>query len=281
MVSMALFITLLVGCHQPTETYHKAVERLQITSKLTTLENKTEKLSRSLNSYITTEEYYLNYQEKIEDLNYQQIIIDIQELKGLLNELQSDSQQLEFFDRIVVEADENLKLALSNYSILISNMESAFIITNDLDQIFYDIQSLNKQVFELSFSGKPTSNQYKDALSEFLVSNKEILEILDLEKAEKLIKTTAIDANQLETIITNANLCNEKLLSITTYNETDEVTHKLIIQIYEQIINMFIYVLENKETIEWMNKHISLVTYYEEQNEVIANYLILWKESLK
>ena len=278
---MTALLLFLVGCRQPAETYHKAIDKLQITSELTEVEMIAGQCSQAINNFITTDEVYSSYQEKMNHLNYQKISSDIHKMKELLAGLQKDINQLKPTEDNLIVANKGLIAALAGYQTLIKKMESAFIISCDLDQDYYEVQTLNKQILELSFSGEPASDDYKMALSEFLTKNKDILNFIDLAEVEGLFNTDSIDQKQLEELISDAKLCNEKFKLIHTYNKTDQETHELIIKMYDNIINMYVYVLDNKPTIEWMNGYASFSDYYKEQKEEIQSQLTIWQEVLE
>lgn len=274
---MAVILIVLVGCHQPTESYIKTIEKLQITSKLAILETQTNDFSQRLDNYIRA-----NSSDQMSgQLNNEQMFNDLNAIKKLFAEIQTDSEKLNPKDEDLMEADGNLKLALVNYEVLINRIELVLKATSDLDQFFYEIQDLNKHLFEEFFSGEPVSEPFKEALSEFVNSNIVTLELMDISYVEALLSDTSIKIEQLEIYISNANLCKDNLMLMTTYNKSDEVILDLIVAICQQIIEMFSYVSDNIELIEWMNEYDSFIDYYEEQNKVINEYIGKWQEAFK
>jgi len=268
MVYVAVLLMVLVGCHQP-ENYAKNIEKLKITSRLTDLE-------AQINDFSQTLEAYLN------DITNEQvnndIINELDAIKTLFAEINRDCESLDPKDEHLIDANRNLKEALVNYETLINNMASLYNVTYDLDRYIDEIQTLNQQLFDVSFSGEPASEQYKEALGEFMNSN--TLELMYVSNVEALLRGTSINKEQLKTYLSNASISKDNLMLITTYNKSDEKIHHLIITIYEKIIEMFNYVLENIEIIEWINGYHSFDDYYQEQTKIINEYLSKWQSVL-
>lgn len=268
MVYVAVLLMVLVGCHQP-ENYAKNIQKLKINSRLTDLEAQINDFSQALEANLND---ITN-----EQINHD-IINELDAIKTLFAQINNDCESLDPKDEHLIEANRNLKEALVNYEALINNMALLYNVTYDLDQYIDEIQMLNQQLFEVSFSGEPASEQYKEALGEFMNSN--TIELMDISNVEALLRGTSINKEQLNNYLSNASISKDNLMLITTYNKSDEMIHTLIITIYDQIIEMFNYVLDNIEFIEWMNGYHSFGDYYQEQTKIINEYLSKWQSVL-
>lgn len=275
---LTALILILAGCQQQSESFFSGFERLDINSKLQIIEEEIKSISHSTNEFIITQQQYENFQEKIDVLNYNQNNLNIIKTRETLNQLQSEAKTLKINDNKEKEANTNLTLALEGYEILLEKAEVALITSYDLDRMYYNIQNLSKQLYELSFSGKPTTKEYRESINDLMLLYTNEFEYMQVEQLQMLIKATPIDNNKLESYISNANLFSESLIKVKTYNDIDLQTNGLIIEINQEIINMLTYILEHKEAIEWMNGYLDFMEFYNQQNQGIQKHIQLLSE---
>lgn len=246
-IVLLVLIFTFAGCQKPIDAYKKTVNDLSLPSKLKDI--------KATGRDIITQTDKLISQDIIEQQSYDDLSNKIIDYKNNITDLQTQIDNINHSDEDITNTHNMLVSALEGYIQIGDQAQNVLTLDKSLDDDYKKVGDTNQELMDIALSGNPTSLEYNQELNDFMNNNIDDLKLFDLETAKELLSAKDIDIDYINSFISKSGDLFTQFQGIKTYNDTDERVKNLLIQMYEQILDMYNIVINNKDLIEWSNSY--------------------------
>ncbi len=265
LIHMFLLVLLLGGC-SPQDAYLNEVEAIYLPAKLENIETGFQNMCIQINKWLLTKEAIPS------------------ELSNNMSTLKQETYSLDEGIRSIVTSEEELATAhlslieaINAYTEMFKNVDELIKHVENMNTLEAMVEHTEKQILDVILSGDPTSIEYNQGLSDFAKEHNGELVLFNLQRAQELLSAKKLDQVLIEDAIKGSKQTILKMQDLETFSETDKKVNGLLMLMYEQILDMYVYALSNQKFIEWTNGYEDFDAYAKEEEQRIKNHLQVWR----